>query len=250
MPATALPGNGWRPFGRLVDGNGAFVSASTRLSSIAGAYDANSVAFNALTQSFFLVTHGATTLQDVGFEISGTGTPVSTASAVTSVTAANLTGTFNPRIGASSQASRWLVATSASFASLWTQVIAGDGVAPPPGGGGDHQPAAHHHADASRWDRHGRRDHVRHRRNHVSADVHAVDVGDAPGHAGRGVPVQRLGRRVFRQQSQHDGPGRRDCVPVPPRSFDPGAAPTASRPDARRSRRRCSRRSPARSARR
>ena len=140
-PATALPGNGWRPFGRLVDGNGAFVSASpTRLSSIAGAYDANSVAFNALTQSFFLVTHGSTTLQDVGFEISGTGTPVSTASAVTSVTAANLTGTFNPRINASSQAARWLVATSASFGSLWTQVIAGDGVAPPPDGGGTVNP--------------------------------------------------------------------------------------------------------------
>ncbi|MFO7691655.1 MAG: InlB B-repeat-containing protein, partial [Vicinamibacterales bacterium] len=141
-PATALPGNGWRAFGRLVDGNGAFVSSTpTRLSSIAGAYDANSVAFNALTQSFFLVTHGVNTAgQDVGFEISGTGTPISTASVVTSVTADGLTGTFNPRINASSQSSRWLMATAASFSSLWAQVIGGDGVAPPPDGGGTINP--------------------------------------------------------------------------------------------------------------
>ena len=140
-PATVLPGNGWRPFGRLVDGNGSFASSSpVRLSSIAGSYDANSVAFNALTQSFFLVTHGATTLQDVGLEISATGAPVSTAAPVTSVTALNLTGTFNPRINASTQQARWLVATAASFTSLWTQVVGGDGVAPPPDGGGTVNP--------------------------------------------------------------------------------------------------------------
>jgi len=127
---------GWRPFGKYLNDAGSVTTATSRLSSTEGSYDANSLAFNPLTQSFFLVTHGSNTAQNVGFEISAAGTPATTAAVVTSVTAANLTGSFNPRIGSSTQQGRWLIGTAASFSSLWTQVIAGNGVAPPPGGGG------------------------------------------------------------------------------------------------------------------
>ena len=115
---------GWRPFGNFLDDTGLVVGTTQRLSSTVGAYDANSVAYNVPAMTFFLVTHG-NSYQDVGFEISGDGTPVSSAAVVTSVTAPNLTGSFNPRLAASSQGPGWLIATAASFSSLWTQLIAG-----------------------------------------------------------------------------------------------------------------------------
>ncbi len=115
---------GWRPFGRFVNSDGALVSASTRLSATAGAYDANSVAYNPLSRTFFLVTHGSAN-QDVGFEINGEGTPLGAAAIVTSTSAAPNGGSFNPRIAASVWQPRWLIATAADFGSLWTQVVGG-----------------------------------------------------------------------------------------------------------------------------
>ncbi|HNV02457.1 MAG TPA: hypothetical protein PKH99_04005, partial [Vicinamibacterales bacterium] len=124
---------GWRPFGRFVSSAGAVLTSARRLSSTVGSYDANSVAYNGLTGTFFLVTHLQGTPQDMGFEITGAGSPVAAATTVTSVTAENLTGSYNPRLAASSQRARWLIVTAASFASLWGQLI-GEGGAP---GGGD-----------------------------------------------------------------------------------------------------------------
>jgi len=137
------PTNGaWRPFGRFVDGTGTILSPSAlRLSAAAGAYDANSVAYNALSRSFFLVTHGSNTYQDVGFEIAGDGMPLGEAAIVTSVSQTNLIGTFNPRVAASTWQPRWLIGTSGSFNSLWTQLVGGRNpgysitVSPVPAGG-------------------------------------------------------------------------------------------------------------------
>ncbi len=114
----------WRPFGAFLDDSGVITSASARLSATAGAYDANSIAYNPLTRTFFLVTHGSTA-QDVGFEISGAGSPLAVAAIVTSVAAAPTGGAFNPRIGASTLGPSWIMATAVDFASLWTQLIVG-----------------------------------------------------------------------------------------------------------------------------
>ncbi|HPK72154.1 MAG TPA: hypothetical protein PLN93_09455, partial [Vicinamibacterales bacterium] len=119
-------GGGWRPFGRFVDGNGAISPPSAiRLSASAGAYDANSIAYNRLSQTFFLVTHGSDTEQDIGFEIGGDGTPLGVAAPVTSIVQPNMSGAFNPRLAASTHQPRWLVGTAASFTSLWTQLVGG-----------------------------------------------------------------------------------------------------------------------------
>jgi hypothetical protein len=116
---------GWRPFGRFVNGDGALLTATTRLSATEGSYDANSIDYNPLSRTFFLVTHGSSTAQDVGFEIGGDGTPLGTAATVTSITLTGLTGSFNPRLAASKHQPRWLIGTAASFSSLWTQLIGG-----------------------------------------------------------------------------------------------------------------------------
>ena len=116
---------GWRPYGRLLNSNSTFAGSGSILSSTVGAYDANSVAFNPLSKSFYLVTHGSN-LQDWGFEISGAGTAAGTAIAVTSIPEViGFTGGFNPRIASSTVQPRWLIDTAGSFNSLWTQLIGG-----------------------------------------------------------------------------------------------------------------------------
>ncbi len=114
---------GWRPFSNFLNEAGALGSpSSTRQSATVGSYDANSAAYNALTGTFYLVTHLQGTPQDMGFEISGAGLPLAVAATITSVSP-DPTGSFNPRIAASAQRARWVLGTAASFGSLWTQVI-------------------------------------------------------------------------------------------------------------------------------
>ena len=128
-------GGAFRPYGYYINSSGVFGSATgTKLSSTVGAYDANSVAYNQRTTTFFYVTHGSTE-QDFGFEISSAGLPLDTAKSVTTVGGTpTLTGSFNPRLAASTQEPRWLIGTAGSFTSLWTQLIGGTAVLPPPGG--------------------------------------------------------------------------------------------------------------------
>ena len=133
---------GLHPFGTHVDSNGSFGS-TTRLSSTVGAYDANSVEYNVRTTTYYLVTQppGQVLLQDYGFEISGAGAPLATAIKVTNIPeVSGYTGAFNPRLATSTQEGRWLIATSASFTSVWTQLVGGNATQPPPdpppGGGG------------------------------------------------------------------------------------------------------------------
>ena len=118
--------SGWRPYGRLLNSDGTFPSASgSILSSTVGAYDANSVAYNRLSKSFFLVTHGST-LQDWGFEISGVGAAAGTAASLTNIPeGTGYTGAFNPRLAASTMQPRWLLGTAGSFNTLWTQLVGG-----------------------------------------------------------------------------------------------------------------------------
>ena len=53
--------SGWRPYGRFLKSDGTFPTVSgSILSSTVGAYDANSVAYNPLSRTFYLVTHGST----------------------------------------------------------------------------------------------------------------------------------------------------------------------------------------------
>ncbi len=119
--------SGDRPFGRYFDENGTMTSAPTRLSSIVGSSDANSVAYNTLSQSFFLVTHYTGSVQDYGVEVSGAGAPLASAVAVTSVPP-TATGAFNPRIAASNAQARWVLGTAVSFGSLWSQLIGTGGI--------------------------------------------------------------------------------------------------------------------------
>ena len=133
---------GLHPFANHVDSNGSFALTSpTRLSSTVGAYDANSVAYNVRTTTYFLITQppGQILLQDWGFEISGAGAPLATATAMTNIPeVSGYTGAFNPRLASSTQEGRWLIATSGSFTTIWTQLIGGNPIDPPPPPGTDY----------------------------------------------------------------------------------------------------------------
>ena len=100
-------------YGRNVFADGTMGSLLT-MSSSAGAYDALDVAYNPISESFLLVTHASSGVEDAAVEISSGSKP----SAPFTLTANGGTGNFNPRVVASSASPLWLAVTSSSFKTL------------------------------------------------------------------------------------------------------------------------------------
>ena len=87
--------------------------------STVASYDANSVAWNPISNTFVVVTHSSNA-QDLAVELSSSGQPVG-ASVLFGNPAAS--GNFNPRVASSTLASNWLGVTSSAFNSLVGQRI-------------------------------------------------------------------------------------------------------------------------------
>lgn len=105
--------------GKLIDATG---TAGTLLPILpgAGSYDANSVAWNPISNTFAVVSHGSTS-QDVMIEVSATG-QVGQPSGVMFGAAAS-SGNFNPRVAASMTTAGWLAVTSSAFTSFGAQRV-------------------------------------------------------------------------------------------------------------------------------
>ena len=128
-------------YGQLVNGNGTFTPAPTAIAiNYSGAYDSLSVAYNAVSNTFFAVFHGRApnTLpqEDVGTEAGPTGVPLEPFDFEVTSTG-NLVGNYNPRITAHTSRKEWMMVTSTGFAQLSGQRIqtlsqAGNPPPPPP----------------------------------------------------------------------------------------------------------------------
>lgn len=111
---------------RTVTGNAALRARTVKADRTLGAlqtasqmyasYDANSVAWNATSGTFVVVSHA--TEQDVAVELTADGAPLS-GSVLWGPT--GVSGNFNPRIAASSERAEWLGVTSTAFGQLSAQ---------------------------------------------------------------------------------------------------------------------------------
>jgi hypothetical protein len=127
-----LPGG---TVGRLVNGSsGAPVGSMIPLSTRFGTYDSLGLAYNAVSNTSFLVGQDTASNEDGGFEISAAGIP----SAGFGATNLGGNGNFYPRVAASSIDRRWLLTTSHNFFSVDGQFIA---TASSGGGGGGGTPS-------------------------------------------------------------------------------------------------------------
>jgi hypothetical protein len=104
-------------FSRTIDRDGTPSAAPMLVTNTLGAYDANALAWDALSGSFLFVTHGATE-QDAALELSAAGLPIGAAVpfGVTSIG-----GNFNPRVASRGSRGEWLAVTSSDFATLTAQ---------------------------------------------------------------------------------------------------------------------------------
>jgi hypothetical protein len=119
-------------YGRFMKPDGTFTSNIKPLLSGYTARDANGVAYNAHTGTFFAVTHGAG-LEDIGYEISGTGVP-SDVFQVTDFRGPD--GAYYPRVAARAGRPEWMMTASAYFAFAGAQRVTTDTTGP----GGPGQP--------------------------------------------------------------------------------------------------------------
>lgn len=117
--------------GRIVNADGSLPGNVITLSTRWKAYDALSVAYNARSDTFFMVSHSPTA-EDGGVEIDTNGNPVDNGFIVT---AAGGNGNYYPRLAASTDAPNWLVSTANNFSSTMIQMITGSA-----GGGGGTPP--------------------------------------------------------------------------------------------------------------
>ena len=115
----ALPGAA--EFGRVVNADGSLSGSIVALSTRWKAYDALSIAYNRVSDTFLMVSHG-TTADDGAVEIDTNGNPVDNGFIVTN---AGGKGNFYPRVGASADEPNWLVSTANNFTSTMTQLVSG-----------------------------------------------------------------------------------------------------------------------------
>lgn len=124
----AASGNGL--YGKTVDATGATGPLLT-ISAVAS-YDANDVAWNPVSNTFVVVTHGSTA-QDLALELSATGEVLDPAGVTFGVPTGN--GNFNPRLASSTSGADWLGVTSTEFATLTAERITSLARAQPPDAG-------------------------------------------------------------------------------------------------------------------
>ena len=118
-------------FGKFIKSDGTIVGNTIPLVAGYGGYDANHIAYNAASGSFFAVTHG-NGVEDVGYEVSGAGVP----SGEFQVTATGGKGNFYPRVAAHSGRSEWLMTASSGFTFVAGQRVTTDTQGGGGGGGG------------------------------------------------------------------------------------------------------------------
>jgi hypothetical protein len=119
-------------YGKAISSSGTAGSLLT-LSSNYGSYDALDLAFNPISKSFLIVTHGSN--EDMGIEVSSGYVP----SPAFTLTAFGGNGNFNPRLSTSTISPLWFAVTSTSHTTLHGQFAtstvdagAGGDVPPPP----------------------------------------------------------------------------------------------------------------------
>ena len=133
--------------GRVVNADLSLPGNINALSSLWKAYDALSVAYNTLSNTFFMVSHdnrSVTAVEDGGVEIASSGVPVDNGFLVT---AGAGKPNYYPRLAAGTDDPNWLVGTSYGFEQTVIQLVAGTTngapttpTAPPPPGPGTPPP--------------------------------------------------------------------------------------------------------------
>ena len=123
----APSGNGL--YAKTVDANG--LDGPLLTVSAVASYDANDVAWNPISNSFVVVTHGSTA-QDLAIELSASGQVLGTGVGF-GVPTSN--GNFNPRIASSTSGADWLGVTSTEFGRLTAERITTLTRAQPPDAG-------------------------------------------------------------------------------------------------------------------
>ncbi len=119
-------------FGKFIKSDGTVTSNAIPLVAGYGGYDANHLAYNPTAGSFFAVTHG-NGVEDIGYEVSGTGVP----SAEFQVTITGGKGNFYPRVAAHGARSEWLMTASSGFTFVAGQRVTTDTQGGNGGGGGE-----------------------------------------------------------------------------------------------------------------
>jgi hypothetical protein len=129
----APSGNGL--YAKTVDANGTDGPLLT-ISAVAS-YDANDVAWNPVSNTFVVVTHGSTA-QDLALELSATGQVLGSG---VGFGVATSNGNFNPRIASSTSGADWLGVTSTEFGRLTAERLSTLTRAQPPDAGMTEQDA-------------------------------------------------------------------------------------------------------------
>ena len=108
-------------YGRFINADGTFDGNIIPLNATYFAYDATHQAYNAVSNTFFVVTHAGVvdSPEDFGFEVSSLGTP----SPAFQVTMAAGTGNFYPAIAAHATRAEWMMITAHSMATVAGQRI-------------------------------------------------------------------------------------------------------------------------------
>lgn len=115
----SLPGGA--EFGRVVNADGSASGSIVTLSTRFKGYDALSVAYNRISDTFLMVSHG-TSADDGAVELDTNGNPIDNGFIVTN---AGGNGNFYPRVGASADEPNWLVSTANNFMRTMTQLVVG-----------------------------------------------------------------------------------------------------------------------------
>ena len=122
--------------GRVVNPDGSLASDVITLSTRWKAYDALSVAYNAASNTSFMVSHSSGP-EDGGVELALSGAPMDNGFVVTDTAALGGKGNYYPRLAASTDTGAWLISTATNFAMTSVQLVGnGGGSAPPPPVGG------------------------------------------------------------------------------------------------------------------
>ena len=119
--------------GRLINADLSPAGAITPLSSLWKSYDALGLAYNPITNSFFMISHDGrgllTSIEDGGVELTAAGNPVDNGFLVTLGAGKP---NYYPKIAASTGEPTWLASTAYGFVETKTQLLAGGPTAPPP----------------------------------------------------------------------------------------------------------------------
>lgn len=115
-------------YGRLLNADGSIASNVMLLSTRWKANDGLGVAYNKLSNTYFLVASTPLAYDDGGVELVGsTGMPVDNGFLVTN---SGSTGNFYPRIAAGTDDPNWVMSTAHSFTSTMVQLITGTASGP------------------------------------------------------------------------------------------------------------------------